>query len=179
MEQVPLNPPYRPSTFARLGHLSYRYHVLVIAIWGALLLLSLALTPHFDSVFKGVGTFYEAGEANRAEQLLKQELKVDPDALSVVFQSSNGQSIEKYKPEVEQIITQVRSLPAVSSVVSSAEHPEYRSTDGSTEYSVINLKASASEAVAAINSIEQVLTQSNPLSLKTYLTSKPLVDREA
>ena len=143
MEQVPLNPPYRPSTFARLGHLSYRYHVLVIAIWGALLLLSLALTPHFDSVFKGVGTFYEAGEANRAEQLLKQELKFDPDALSVVFQSSNGQSIEKYKPEVEQIITQVRSLPAVSSVLSSAEQPEHRSTDGSTEYSVINLKASA------------------------------------
>ncbi len=73
MEQVILNPPYRPSSFARLGHLSYRYHVLVIAIWGALLLLSLALTPHLDSVFKGVGTVYEAGEASRAEQLLKQE----------------------------------------------------------------------------------------------------------
>jgi RND superfamily putative drug exporter len=178
MEQVTLNPASKPSIFARLGHLSYRYRVLVIVISGTLLLLSLALTPRLDSVLKGIGIVYEAGEANRAEQLLQQELKINPDALSIVFQSSNGH-IEQYQLEVEQINSQVRSLSAVSFVASTEQHPEYRSTDGSTEYSIINLKSSASEAVAAINSIKQVLTQSNSLSFKTYLTGKPVVDIEA
>lgn len=179
MEQVTLNPANKPSIFARLGYLSYRYRALVIIIWAALLLLSLALTPRLDSVLKGIGIVYEAGEASRAEQLLQQELKVNPDALSIVFQSANGQKIDKYQLEVEQIITQVRSLSTVSSVLSTKQHPEYRSTDGSTEYSIINLKTSASEGVAAIASIEQVLAQTNSLSLKTYLTGKPVVDIEA
>lgn len=80
MEQVTLKPADKQSIFARLGHLSYCYRVLVIVIWGTLLLLSLALTPRLDSVLKGTGIVYEAGEANRAEQLLQQELKINPDA---------------------------------------------------------------------------------------------------
>ncbi|HEY9674872.1 MAG TPA: MMPL family transporter [Waterburya sp.] len=179
MKQDAPNRVCRQSIFAKLGRLSYRYRVLILVIWGVMLLLSLVSTPHLDYFLKGVGMAYEAGEATRAEQLLKQELNVDPDALTVVFESANGSSLDERKPELEQILTQVRRLPSVSSVVSAAEHPEYRSSDGTTEYSVINLKVRGSEAVPAIDSIEQVTTQSHALTLKTYVTGKPVVDRDA
>jgi RND superfamily putative drug exporter len=135
--------------------------------------------PHLDSVLKGVGTVYEAGEATRVERLLKQQLNVDPDALTIVFESSTGQSLDARQPDVERILSQVGRLPSVSSIVSATQHPEYRSTDGRTEYSIINLKVSGSEVVPVIDSIEQTIAQSKALSVKTYLTGKPVVDHEA
>ena len=179
MKQNTLNRACRQSIFAKLGRLSYRYRVLVIVIWGVLLLLSLMSAPRLDSVLKGVGSVYQAGEAARAERFLKQELNVDPDALTVVFDSSSAQTLNERKPDVDRILDLVRRLPSVSSVVSATERPEYRSSDGRTEYSVINLKVSGSEAVPVIDSIEQAITQSNALNLKTYLTGKPVVDRDA
>ena len=170
---------YGQSIFAKLGRLSYRYRALVIAIWGVLVLLSLMSAPRLDSVLKGVGTVYEAGEATRVERLLKQELNVDPDALTIVFESSTGQTLDARQPDVERILSQVGRLPSVSSIVSTAQHPEYRSTDGRTEYSIINLKVSGSEVVPVIDSIEQTITQNNVQSVKTYLTGKPVVDHEA
>src|ERR687885_141556 len=154
MKQNTLNRACRQSIFAKLGRLSYRYRALVIAIWGVLVLLSLMSAPRLDSVLKGVGTVYEAGEATRVERLLKQELNVDPDALTIVFESSTGQTLD-------------------------AHQPEYRSTDGRTEYSIINLKVGGSEVVPVIDSIEQTIAQNKALSVKTYLTGKPVVDHEA
>lgn len=179
MKQATLNPTYRQSVFAKLGRLSYRYRALIIAIWGVLLVLSLMIAPRLDSVLKGVGTVYEAGEATRAEQLLKQELNVDPDALTVIFESANSQTLDQRQPDIERILTQVRSLPSVSSVVSAALRPEYRSTDGRTQYSVINLKVGDSEAVPVIDRIERTLQESDAWNLKTYLTGKPVIDRDA
>ena len=178
MKKTALNSAFRQSVFAKLGCLSYRYRALVIAIWGVLLLISLMSAPRLDSVLKGVGTVYEGGEATHVERLLKQELNVDPNALTLVFESSNGQTLDEHKPDVERLLSQVRSLPSVSSVVSAVERPEYRSVDGSTEYSVINLKASNSETNLVIDRIEQAIAQSDARNLKTYLTGKLVVDRD-
>lgn len=165
----------RQSIFAKLGRLSYRYRALVIAIWAVLLLLSLISAPRLDSVLKGVGTAYEAGEASRAERLLHQELKIDPDPLTIVFERQ--EPLDKNR-SVEQLLTEVRRLPAVSSVTSAAERPEYRSADGRTEYSIITLAVTGSKATPVIERIEQAIAQRNAGSW-TYLTGKPVVDREA
>jgi RND superfamily putative drug exporter len=167
------------SIFAWLGHLAYRYRWTVIIIWGVLVLLSLGLTPHLDSVLKGAGMAYKAGEANRVEQILQQELHASPDALNVVFQSLPNPTLDENQTEVEHVLSQIRRLPSVSSVVSAAERPEYRSADGGTQYSVINLKVSGNETLSAIDRIEQVLAQRDPRSLKTYLTGQPVVERDA
>lgn len=95
IEKAALKPGSPESVFARLGRLVYRYRRTVIAIWGVLLLLSLALTPRLDRVLQGAGTVYEAGEAMRVERLLKQELNVAPDALTVVFESPQGQTFDE------------------------------------------------------------------------------------
>ena len=178
-EKALFQPNSRRSLFARLGHFAYCYRRTVIGIWGVLLLLSLALTPRLDSALKGSGMVYEAGQAKRAEQLLQQELKIAPDALTLVFQSFQHQTLDAHKTDVDQLLNQIRNLPSVSSVVSSAERPDYRSADGSTQYSVINLKTNGSEAVPVIDRIEQVLIESHNRNLKTFLTGKPVVDRDA
>ncbi|HEY9602798.1 MAG TPA: MMPL family transporter [Allocoleopsis sp.] len=167
------------SIFAWLGYLAYRYRWTVIASWGILVLLSLALTPHLDSVLKGAGMAYKAGEAHRVEQVLQQELNASPDALTVVFQSLSNPTLDENQTEIEHVLTQVRRLPSVSSVVSAAERPEYRSADGRTQYSVINLKVSGNETLSAIDRIEQVLAGRDTRSLKTYLTGQPVVERDA
>jgi len=165
-----------PSLFAWLGCSCYRYRRTVIAIWGILVLLSLALTPYLDSVLKGAGMVYEGGEANRVEQLLQQQLKIAPDPLTIVFQNTQNSD---NKTQVEQILTQVKNLPSVSSVVSATERPDYLNTDGNIQYSIINLKVTGLETVPVIERIEQVLSESNTRNLKTFLTGKFVVERDA
>ena len=178
IEQAALKPTAKQSVFAQLGRLAYHYRRTVIATWGVLLLLSLAVTPHLDRVLKGTGTTYEAGEAAQVERLLKQELNVVPDALTIVFESPQGQTLDQYSAEIEQTLERVRNLPLVSSVLSAVKRPEYRSADRRTEYSVINLKVSGPEEVPVIDRIEQVLTHSDAQKLNTFLIGKPVVDRD-
>lgn len=170
-------PILQQSIFAKLGCWAYRYRSIVLSIWAVMLLLSLANASHLDSVLKGLGTANVAGQAVHTEQLLQRELKLAPDALTVVFETPQGQ-IDAHQPEVHRLLVQVRSIPLVSSVVSAENHPEYRSADGRTEYSFINLKVSGSDAVPVIDRIEQVLSTSHAHSLHTYLTGKPVLDRD-
>ncbi len=176
IEKSGFDPVASPSLFAWLGRLCYRYRRTVIAIWGILVLLSLALTPYLDSVLKGAGMVYEGGEANRVEQLLQQQLKIAPDPLTIVFQNTQNSD---NKTQVEQILTQVKNLPSVSSVVSATERPDYLNTEGNIQYSVINLKVTGLETVPVIERIEQVLSESNTGNLKTFLTGKFVVERDA
>ncbi|MGE5657123.1 MAG: MMPL family transporter [Actinomycetota bacterium] len=167
------------SIFAQLGRITYYYRGWVILIWGLLVLLSLALTPRLDSVLKGTGSIYEGGKANQAEKLLKQELNVDANALTVVFQSSEKDAFQNSETTVQRIFEQVRNLPSVAAVASAVEHPEYRSEDGHTQYAALNLKVSGSEAFPIIDSIEQILNQNSTQNLKTFLTGKLVVDWNA
>lgn len=179
VKKATFEPINRQSIFAELGYIAYHYRGIVLAVWGVLLVLSLAATPYLDGVLKGMGMAYEAGEASRTEQLLQQELKFAPDTLTLVLESPQGQTLNERQSDVERLLAKVRSIPSVSSVVRALESPEYRSADGRTEYSVINLKVNGSQAAPVIDRIEQVLQKSDVRGIKTYLTGKAVADRDS
>ncbi len=141
------------------------------------------LTPQIDRALKGTGTVYEAGPANQAEQELKQALNVDSNALTAVFQEAENSTARETNANstdalVKVMFAQIRALPSVDAAVSAIEQPAYRSDDGRTQYGIINLTVSGIDAFPVIDRIEQVLNQRTP-GLKTYLTGKPVVDRNA
>ena len=166
------------SGFAWLGKITYRYRKLVILVWVVCVGLSLLLTPYLDRTLTGTGTAYEAGDAHRAERIL-QQLGVDANALTVVFQNPDASAIATSQPTIQQISTDLRQLANVRSVVTAAERPDYRSQDGRTQYAIVNLRVSGSEAVPVLDRIDQVLTQAKSERLQTFLTGKLVVDRDA
>lgn len=168
----------KQSLFARLGRLIYHNRVWAIIVWGLLTLVSLALTPSLENALQETGVVDETGVAYRTQQLLQQELKLDPNALTLVFQRFQNSASDTAQGEMEQTLNSVRSLPVVSKVVSVKEHPEYQSTDGLTQYSVIQLRAKDRGLVPAIDQIEQVLLQQKSQQVRTFLTGKPAIDRE-
>jgi len=178
IEKTNLHNPARRSRFAGLGRLVYHYRTWVIILWGLLIVVSLAFTPALESALKETGAVYEAGQAYRTEQLLQQELKVMPNPLILVFQSQQTPKSEIDQAEVERLLSLIRNLPLVSSVVSAAEHPDYRSANGQTQYSVIQLHVKDHSMGSAIDHINQILTQHTPHNLKTFLSGKPVVDLE-
>ncbi len=177
MRNVEPAPP-SPSNFARLGQFCYHRWRWVLALWVGLLILSLILLPRLDQALTGTGTFYEAGPAYQAEQRLQQELRVTPDDLSVVFEASQGQ-VEDYQTAIDRMIDDTRSLSAVNAVTTVAEQPNYRSDTGQVAYSIINLAVDGSDAFAAIDQIQQILTDNQTENLNTYLVGQPVVDQEA
>ena len=177
------------SWFARLGQFIYRYRQLVILAWVALVLFSLGLTPQLDKALQGTGMLYNAGAAHRAEQRLKQELNIDPDALTIVFQSQDP--VPAAEPRtIQPILDDIAKLAAVRSLTSAAQHPEYRSQDGQTQYAIVNLQVQGNAAIPVLEQIEQVLSHRQTArlasrstgdptdELQVFLIGKPVVDRD-
>ena len=177
------------SWFARLGQFIYRYRQLVILAWVALVIFSLVLTPQLEKALQGAGVLYNAGEAHRAEQRLKQELNIDPGALTIVFQSQDP--VPAAEPRtIQPILDDIAKLAAVRSLTSAAQHPEYRSQDGQTQYAIVNLRVQDNAAIPVIDQIEQVLSHRQTArlasrstgdptdDLKVFLLGKPIIDRD-
>ena len=181
--------PISHSWFARLGQLIYRYRRITILVWMILVILSLVLLPQLDKVLQGTGMLYNAGAAHRAEQRLKQELNIDPDALTIVFQTEN--SIPAADPlTIQPILDDILRLTAVRSLTSAVQRPEYRSQDGTTQYAIVNLKVQGNAAIPALSQIDKVLlhrkiarqasrsTGDLTDDLKVFLIGKAVVDRD-
>jgi RND superfamily putative drug exporter len=133
--------------------------------------------PQLDRALKGTGTAYEAGAAHQAEQLLKKELNVDANALTIVFQTTQP-TVSAGAP-IEPILTEIRRLSGISSVISASDRPAYRTADGRTQYAIVNLKSSDSEVALLLEQVQQVLTRNQTEGWRTFLTGKPVVDSEA
>ena len=175
MEEIFFDPALRLSVFARLGFFAFRYRRVVIAVWGLLLVVSFVLIPRLDTVLKGIGAVYEQGEAIRTERLLSREVGFDADVLTAVFQSSEG-DLGRFRPQIDRNTAEIRSLAEVKSVVCADGRTEYRSADGRTEYCLVSLKVKDSQAFGVSDRIEGLLASSS--GLQTYLTGKPLIDRD-
>lgn len=154
-------------------------------MWGIVTLLSLISTPLLENSLQEVKIVDQTGEANLTEQLLQQEFKIDPNALTLVFQLPEGAVPDVAQSEIQAILASVRKLPATKQVTSPSERPDYKSADGRVQYSVIEL-SSQKKLSSDIEAIEQVLTErfsqnpsQNPAqNITTYLTGKPAIDRE-
>jgi putative drug exporter of the RND superfamily len=166
------------SIFAKIGRLSYRYRLTVIVLWGILLLLSLVISPHLESVLQGVVTTYESGEAFQAEKVLNQELSIDPEALTLVFASLDNRALSEHKAEIEQKLTQIRALSTVKEVPKDWERPENLSADGRSAYSQSYLKVKGIDIFPAIANIKKILTENEKNNLEIYLTGKKVFDYE-
>jgi putative drug exporter of the RND superfamily len=174
----PIATPSNGSIFAWIGQVSYRHRRMTIAIWSALLILSLLLAPRLDSVLKGLGVGYEQGSARQAERLLQQELNLDSSALVAIFQSPTGETLASHRGEIEQTLAQIRQIEGVKAIAPAIEHPEHRSADGRTEYSTISLSIEDTQAFPVIEQIEQRLQQHSTSTLRTFLTGESVVDRD-
>ena len=165
------------SWFAHWGRFIYRHRGATIAIWAGLIALSLMVTPALERALKETGAIYEAGRAYQTEQFLAQELQVQPDALTLVFQRRSPTGPIINPQEVEILLNQIRQLPTIRMVTSPIAQPEYRSADGQVQYSQMQLRVTGSEVGEAIDQIEQILARQKGDSFQTFLTGKPLVDR--
>lgn len=169
----------RRSPFYALGLLSYRYRWWTIALWTALMIVSLTVMPLLEQVLTETGTVYQRGKAYQAEQLLQQELGISADGLTLVFQQRQDIEQGTSPGSLQPLLQQIQRLPAVSGLVSAEQQPAYRSSDGKTQYSLIYLNDSGTLARnAAVREIEQLLHQ-HPLSgWQTFLTGTPVVNRD-
>ncbi|PZO13651.1 MAG: hypothetical protein DCF25_15825 [Leptolyngbya foveolarum] len=144
-------------------------------------LVSLLCAPLLENALQEVKVVDETGAANSTELLIQAAFDINPDALTVVFQPAGDTPNLNAQAKINATLASIRSLPEVASIVTPAERPEYISSNGQTQYSVINLKSTSAEA---IDQIEQIIdrdkvsaSQNAEPTLKIYLTGKPAIDR--
>jgi putative drug exporter of the RND superfamily len=162
------------SKFATLGALVYNYRKIVVLAWVAIVIFSLALTPQLEKALQGTGMLYEGGPAHRAEERLQKELKLDPNALSIVFKTA-APPTSADEAAIQAALQDIKKIPAVRSLASATEHPEYRSANGQTQYAIAQLQVPDQEIPAALAKIQQQLPKTK--TLLTYLTGRPAVEQ--
>ncbi len=169
------------STFSRLGSYIYRHRIWTLIIWAAFTLVSLFCAPLLENALQEIKVVDETGAANSTELLIQEAFDVNPDALTIVFQPATDTSNLDAQAKIDATLASIRSLPAVTSIATPAEHSEYISGNGQTQYSIINLKSTNAKT---IDQIEQVInrgeasaTQGTDPTLKVYLTGKPAIDQ--
>ncbi len=170
------------SPFIWLGHATHCHRKWVIFAWALLVAFSLAVIPQLETMLKETGAVYESGSAYEVGQLLQQELQIPAEPITIVFHAPQS-LLTNSNSQIAEIQRSLRSLPAVKSVISAQERPEYRSADGKTEYNLIYLnevylKEKNQESSAAIAAIEKILPQGDRSALQTYLTGKAIIDRD-
>lgn len=173
--------PVSNSVFSRLGSHVYRHRIWTLIVWAAFTLVSLLCAPLLENALQEVKVVDETGAANSTELLIQAAFDINPDALTVVFQPAGDTSNLNAQTKINATLASIRSLPEVASIVTPVERPEYISSNGQTQYSVINLKSTSAEA---IDQIEQIIdrdkvsaSQNAEPTLKIYLTGKPAIDR--
>ena len=171
MRHQQVEPPSRPSLFATIGRLAYRYRVLILVMWAGLLVLGGLFAPRLDQVLHGTGTTYEAGEAAQTDILLADRLGIDADALTVVLAYAEGSD----RPDVQPLFNQLGALPAVESVSPAALGVE----EGNVDYRLVSLNVTGGETNAAIADLLTLLDEQTPAGVTSYLTGKAVVDYEA
>ncbi len=165
------------SPFEHLGHWLTRHQHLTLLFWLGVMLLSLVVSPQLERSLQGAGMSYAGGEARQTELRLQQELQISADPLTLVFQTEPGLSLAQTRSAIAALVTDLKALPGVRSVLSSIDHPTYRSADGQVQYSIINLDT-VRDPSTTIDAIETLLQQS-PQGLKPLLSGQAIVDREA
>ncbi len=162
------------STFAKLGTHLYRYRLWTLIVWAVITLISLAVAPRLESSLQEVKVADETGEANRTEQFIQQAFDINPDALTIVFKQAPSLDKSAASKEIEATLDSISYQSDVNVIARPAEHPEYISADGQTQYGMIDLKSSGTNT---IEQIEQLIADRPIQNVDTYLTGKPAVDR--
>jgi putative drug exporter of the RND superfamily len=156
------------------GCAMYRHRRVVLACWGMVLLLALAIAPGvFRSLTAGGFTSPDL-EAFRASQLLADRFGTDPAGLYLVFDDpTNGLRADdpRFGEQVQQALEDVRQLPFVERVTTAAENPRQLAPDGQAQYAVLTLSANAANVRDVLPTIEQAM---RPTSLNVTLTGAPV-----
>ncbi|MGB5593794.1 MAG: MMPL family transporter, partial [Crocosphaera sp.] len=166
------------SIFAKLGSLTYHYRFIVMIIWGLLLLISLMMAPRLDKVLQGVITTYDAGEALKAEQVLEEELSINSDLLTVVFESTDNKPLSEHQTAIEKQLSEIHYLSEIKDSETALNKPENLSKDGRIGYSNLELTVKGTEVYPVIAEIQKILTNHPENKLKSYVTGKEVFDYE-
>lgn len=171
------NRPESDSRFGRVGRWITDHNRLTLGIWLGLMVLSLVVSPGLEQSFNGAGMTYGGGEARRTELRLQQELNISADPLTIVFQPMSGISPSQTQATISRLVTKIRNISGVTSVLSPIDHPSYRSATASVQYGIITLDPTV-DSRTTIDRIEAQF-QGNSPDINLLLSGQMIVDREA
>jgi putative drug exporter of the RND superfamily len=158
--------------FYRLGHISYRYRYVVLAIWITLFLFSAPLIRQLPSVLQVGGFSSPEIEAARARALLEAELpSFSPSTLVVIFESDGLTAFEPtYSDDANQVIDNILSLPDAERANRYQDNPRQVSRDGTIAYSTVQIRLSPEESQRLMPDIRSVLPET---TIRTTLAGVP------
>jgi RND superfamily putative drug exporter len=121
--------------FRRLGKIATHFHWLIVGIWVVTIAIALPFAPQVTQVLHSGGFVSPDVESERAVALLQQNLHLNLNVVQVIFTS---QSYDAYRQpfiqESQQALSQLRTWPEVSGIVSFTDNPRQISLDHHAAY---------------------------------------------
>ncbi len=153
------------------GRLVYRFRWLIIALWLVGLVVSLPFAATISDVLQGSSFGSTSSESAQVSNIIHSKLHAPTTQVLVVFQSATlPVTATSYQQEVTDFMSQARTFPAVSSVLSGGE-----GKDGRTTYVVVNFNQNSRYVEQHLSDFRALLP-AGPASI--HLTGDPIVSSD-
>ena len=153
--------------FYRIGRWSYSHRRLVVFVWAVAFMLAIPILPRMTDVLKVGGFSNPTIEAERARQLLEDEIpSFAPSTLVVIFQSDDLTAFDpRYAAAADRALAGVMQLPEVTGITAFQGNPAQISRDGHTAYSLVQLSLSPEQSQRLMPAIRGAIVESPNVSV--------------
>jgi putative drug exporter of the RND superfamily len=158
--------------WAGFGHWVYRWRWAVVASWTVALLAMLPLAPGVTNALQAGGFSSDDLESARAIEQLRTTFGASPATVLVVFSSPTLETDSpRYQEAVSAALADVRQMPEVAEVTTSADNPLQAASDKHTSYAVVALRTVPEDFRSFLPALRERL---NTTELQTSLTGAPV-----
>lgn len=151
--------------FLALGHAVYRFRWPIIGAWIVILAASILFTLNFSTPLAGASLTTPGMESEQAVKALRDELKLSPASVDVVF-TDDKLTVDDaaYRQVVEQAASRIEAMPDVESVTSfyNTGATQLVSKDRHTTYASVGLKTNPADEAAFIEKLNANLEAGPP-----------------
>ena len=144
--------------FERLGHFSYRWRWIIVAIWFIGAASVLFVLPRLEQPLKVGGFSADHAEAAQAARVLEQHLGFSPSSMVIVYTSDTLKATDaEFQNEVAASLAGVRSLPFVENVILPSTNPRQIAKSGEVAYAIVGLRLPPERAQRDVPAFEQAM----------------------
>lgn len=152
--------------FEFLGRTAFRLRWLIVGVWLIGLLAAIPAVLGIENVLKVGGFSSPEIESARARDLLERELDLAPSQMVVLYESKRLRADDPaFLRQVEQSLTDVRSLPLVTEVLLPSDDGNLIAPGGRLAYALVGLNLPPEDAQREVASFQEALREQPDLEI--------------
>jgi putative drug exporter of the RND superfamily len=134
------------TAFSKIGHLLYRFRVIIILFWMAAIAASIPFLPHIMAPFKSTGFIADKADSTLAEAALDKKLGYNQNNRFIIVYYSRDlhATSSTFQKKIKDSLSELKNFPRKYEIIYPSENPQQISKNKHAAYVMILIKSNTS-----------------------------------